>query len=247
MALIILSGNTSLADTNSGSLAVSPDLINISAFYNGSEVQISANVPACDNAVIVLEGKDEEVTLNRKGRVGPIWLNVAQLTIDGLPDAYILATSDNLDSICSLQEQNTLRLGKHALRELMQLSSNKPLTGKEFDEFLKLKVHNHTYNMKEKVELEPGQQGTEKVSTHFKVPSIMAPGDYKICLFCFKDGKVENQLESSIKIERTGMPKLMNSLAYDYAALYGLIAILVAMGVGILMDIIFNSVPGSGH
>jgi uncharacterized protein (TIGR02186 family) len=210
-------------------------------------VQISADVSDCDDAVIVLKGKEEEVTLNRKGRVAGIWLNVAQITISGLPDAYILATSDDLDSICSPREQEKLMLGKQALRGLMQISSNKPLTGKEFEEFLKLKTHNGTYDMKEKVEFEPARQGMEKVSSHFKIPSVMPPGTYDIHLLCFKQGKLEKEMKSELKIERISMPRLMISLAHKHAALYGLFAILVAMGVGILMDVIFNSVPGSGH
>jgi len=187
------------------------------------------------------------VTLNRKGRVAGIWLNVAQIMIDNLPDAYILAASKNLDSICPPEEQEKLGLGKKALQCLMHISSSMPLTGKEYEEFLKLKIHNGTYDMKEKVEIEPLSQSMRRVSTQFKIPSIMAPGTYKIQLLCFKQGKLENQRETELKIERIGMPRLMISLAYKYAALYGLLAILVAMAVGILMDVIFNSVPGSGH
>jgi uncharacterized protein (TIGR02186 family) len=245
--ILLMSGSVTLADNSSNGLSISPDKINVSAFYNGSEVEISANVYDCDDAVIVLKGKDEEVALNRKGRVAGIWLNVAQITISGLPEAYILAASKELDSICSAGEQEKLGLGKQALKRSMKVSSNKPLTGKEFEEFLKLKMHNGTYDMKEKVEFEPAEQGMQRVTSHFKVPSVMAPGIYNVHLLCFKQGKLESEMTSDLEIDRIGMPKLMISLAYNHAALYGLFAILVAMGVGILMDVIFNSVPGSGH
>lgn len=234
-------------DNGSGSLTIIPDHIRIGTFYDGSRVRITANTDSCDGAVVVLEGREEEVELNRKGRVAIIWMNVAQIKISGLPQAYILAASDKLDNICSEETQEKLELGLKSLRSRMQVSSDQPLTGKEFDQFLKLKTKNRTYDTDIKIDLRNISSGEEELSAVLPIPSGMPPGNYDIELYCFKNGNMVEKQSASLEIDRIGLPHFMINLANSHAAMYGLLAIFVAMIVGIIMDFIFNSLPGSGH
>jgi hypothetical protein len=79
------------------------------------------------------------------------------------------------------------------------------------------------------------------------IPSHMPPGKYDIHLYCFKEGKVLKEETTFLEIKRIGLPQLMINLANNHPAVYGLVAILVAMAVGLLMGVIFSSLPGKGH
>jgi uncharacterized protein (TIGR02186 family) len=232
------------ADDNRDSLNIIPDCIQIGTFYHGTEVRVSANAADCDGAVIVLEGNDEDIELNRKGRVAIIWMNVARITIKSLPRVYIMAASDKLENICPKEVQMKLRLGLESLRSQMEVYSDKPLTGKEFDQFLELKIHNGTYDTENKIELKPTASGGRKLSSALRIPSQMPPGMYDIHLYCFKRGEMIEENEGRLKVERVGLPDFMISLANRHAAIYGLLAISIAMVAGITMGFIFSSLPG---
>ena len=116
---------------------LSPEQIEVGLFYHGADVQVTADIPACDGAVLVLKAEEEEITLNRKGRVAGIWLNVAQVTISGIPRVYVLAGSKQLDDLCPEDVQLQLGLGFRSLRQRMKVASEKSLIGTEAEEFLK--------------------------------------------------------------------------------------------------------------
>jgi uncharacterized protein (TIGR02186 family) len=228
-------------------LILDPAQVHVSTFYQGTDVHVSAKVGECDGAVLLLTAGEEEETLNRKGRVAGIWLNVAQVTVSHVPRVYILGTSDKLENICSPEVQRELGLGEESLREQLKFTCEKPLTGSEFDEFLKLKVDNGTYNMNVKVELVSTGSGQKELSAILPVPPTVPPGNYTVLLYCFKDGKPVKRGSAELSIVRVGLARVMASLAYSEPAVYGVVAIVVAMIVGIGMGLIFSSRPGSGH
>lgn len=228
-------------------LTLEPAQVHVSTFYRGADVHVSAELGECDGAVLLLTAGEEEETLNRKGRVAGIWLNVAQVTVNHVPRIYILGTSDKLENICSPEVQKELGLGEESLRERLEFTCEKPLTGSEFDEFLKLKVDNGTYNMNVKVDLTPAGPSHKELSAVLPVPPTVPPGTYTVMLYCFKDGKPIERGSAELSIVRVGLAKVMASLAHSDPAVYGVVAIVVAMIVGIGMGVIFSSRPGSGH
>jgi uncharacterized protein (TIGR02186 family) len=239
-------GQTS-ADDSIVTLSLVPDQIKVGTFYRGARIHVSANVPICDGAVIVLEAGNEKVTLNRKGRVAGIWLNVAQVEVSNVPNVYILAASDKLENICSPFVHKQLGLGFDYLRGQMKFTCEKPLSGTEFKEFLKLKTSGGTYNLDININLEDDGPGRQEVSAVLPVPATVPPGTYNVLLYCFVDGKPVHRGTAELSIERVGLAHLMADMAYNKSALYGVMAIVVAMLVGIGMGVVFNSRPGSGH
>lgn len=228
-------------------LDVTPDQIDVGTFYSGAEVQVSAEINSCEGAAIVLEADAAEVTLNRKGRVAGIWLNVAKVTVSDAPSVYFLATSDKLDKICLPQEQERLRLGTRFLKQQTRISSEKELSGSEFDEFLKLKQHNGTYNRDLKIRLAASSPGMQRLSATLPIPATVPPGTYTIIMYAFSEGEPVQSGRAEITIKRVGLAYMMANLAQKHGAEYGALAIIVAMLVGIVMGVVFHSLPKSGH
>lgn len=240
-------GADSISVDTSVTPILKPDTIDVGTFYNGTEVLVSADVPECDGAVVVLEAGRDEIRLNRKGRVAGIWLNVAQVTVENVPRVYILAASDKLDNICPPEVCREARFGPEYLRDEIRFVCDKPLTGTEFDEFLKLKTHNGTYKLDVVIDLAPDKPGRMTLSATLPIAATIPPGTYKVLLYCFEDGRQICRGESALTVTRYGLARLMANLAQNHGAEYGLLAIAVAMAVGIIMGVIFDSLPGSGH
>ncbi len=226
---------------------LTPDTIDVGTFYNGSDVQVAADIPESDGAVLVMEAGRDEIKLNRKGRVAGIWLNVAQVTVENVPKVYILAASDSLENICSPDVRRKMQIGTEYLRDEIKFICDKPLTGTEFEEFLKLKTDNGTYNMDVGIDLTPAAPGRMTLSATLPIAPTIPPGTYQVLLYCFKDGVQIGRGKTQLVVKRIGLARMMANLAHEHAAAYGLLAIVVAMMVGIVMGVIFDSLPGSGH
>jgi uncharacterized protein (TIGR02186 family) len=250
LVLALAAGSSVPAQTPDDSLVnvtLVPDHVDVGTFYRGAKVQVSANVARCDGAVLILQAGNRSVTLNRKGRVAGVWLNVAQVKVSNVPDVYILAASDRLEDICSPEVRQQLGLGLDFLRGQMKFTCEKPLTGSEFDEFLKLKSSSGTYNTDVTIKLAPAGAGRQEVSAVLPIPATIPPQTYNVLLYCFIDGKPVERGVGTLIIERVGLARFMANLAHEKAALYGVLAIVVAMVVGIGMGVIFSSMPKAGH
>lgn len=239
---------TAYAGSESGKsgfdLSVIPDHIGVSTFYHGTEVHIYAEVPVIDGAVLKIEGQDKEVILNKKGKVVVIWLNLTYVKVKNAPQVYILAASDRLENICSPQERRELGLGLEELGERITFESDKPLNGLELNEFIKLKEHVGTYNVGSLIDVSPADQGKQILSATLPIPSAIPPGEYVIRLFCFRDGKLAHRGTIQLSIEKVGLTGFLAALANNHAAVYGVLAIAVAMIAGIIMGVVFNTRSG---
>lgn len=229
------------------SLNVVPDRVSVGAFYHGTDVEVSAETPRCDATVLILESEGTDIVLNRKGRLGPVWMNVAQITAQGAPGVYILASSENLAAICSAQEREKLGLGYEAVRRRVTFMSDKPLSGKEFDELLKLKERAGTYNEELRIEMIPFAQERQTITASIPLPSVMPSGEYLLRLYCFEDGANIAGGSAHLTIERAGLPRLEYKLAHQHAATYGIVAVLAAMAAGLATGLAFSAKGGRGH
>lgn len=232
------------ADSSPGSFMISPAHIRIGTFYRGTTARAAAEVPPCEGTVMKLVGEDENVVLNRKARVGIVWLNVAKVTVKDAPRVYLLAASGDLAGICPKQERERLELDYDSLRRRVSFESDGPLMGGEFADFVALKEHSGTYDTGGRIVMQPGQEGGQRLSAELAIPSAMPPGRYMLRLYCFEAGSLAYEDSSQITIEKVGLPRLMTNLAYNHAAIYGIVAIVVAMGMGVVMGLLFNARSG---
>ncbi|MGD8414528.1 MAG: TIGR02186 family protein, partial [Candidatus Latescibacterota bacterium] len=228
-------------------MSVDPEAINIGTFYHGTTVRVAAQTPICEGVIVTIESGEKTFILNRKARVGFLWMNVAKVTIEGAPEVYVLASSADVEAICSAKDREKLRLGVESLKGITSVSSDSPVTGEEFDEFIKLKRHTGEYNDDITIDIESGGEEMQSVTAELPLPSVTPSGSYKVSLYCFNGEKLVETATDELKIEKVGLPRLEAKLAHEHAAAYGIAAILVAMVTGITMGAIFTSRGGGGH
>jgi uncharacterized protein (TIGR02186 family) len=228
-------------------LMANPDHIEINAFYNGADVMISAIVPECDGVVLGLEGKAEQMVFNEKGRLGLFWTNLAKVTVKNSPRIYLLSTSGELPNICPESRLHKLGLGYKALKRNVQFQSTKPLTGKEFEEFVKFEKEKGLYGIVSRIRFESTADGRHVFSTIVHVPPIVPPGEYEVLVYSFKDGELSHRASRDFRITRVGLPRVMKTLAQDRPALYGILAVIVAMAGGLVVGLVLSPKRARGH
>jgi hypothetical protein len=228
------------------SIQVKPDTIEIGTFFGGAQVEVSAEIPAGSDAVIEVVGKEIEEQLLRKGRHWDIWMNVGEIDIEGAPSLY-LARSTSPDQTGS--PAGDPPFGYDALEEKASfLGDVRGLkTTRIFTEFVKLKESERLYGIHPgTLQVSPGAGDRLQVQGTFTIPPKVWPGTYQVRLSVYRDGRLAESGSAPLVVRVVRLPAMLSTLARRHGALYGLLAVGVAVLFGYLTGLVFRGAKG-GH
>jgi uncharacterized protein (TIGR02186 family) len=223
--------------------------VNIGLMYNGDYIYFFGSVPDTSADVIVklVSTEDIPLSVNRKGKVALLWMNVKQFTVTGLPLMYKIHSTRPIHQILDYRLACELGIGYDVLRDQMRL---KIIRGKPspddpetvFNGILKLKQEANLYNIDEKrIEI----TGGKLFKHYFRFPSAAKEGTYRAESYIFKNGKLIGKGVDEVVIKKKGIEAAFTNLAYKHPAAYGVISLVVALGMGLLVGFIFKR--GGGH
>jgi len=215
--------------------------IEINANYRGTALKVTGKNARYQDIILKLEGKPQEIELNRKGKWLFLWMNVGKVKVENAPAIYYVISTKELNEISPDSVMIPLNVGYSALEKKIQFNSEEPLNGDEFSEFILLQEHQDRYRvLSGSIEFESVSQNLDNFSVVFDLPAMIPPGTYTLTGLSFKEGNLESQATSKLVVEKKGLPLIITNLAYNSAALYGIVAILAAILTGLLMGVIFG-------
>lgn len=226
-----------------------PNAVMIETFYNGTSVSVSGKVAADNEVVIVLKGRSEDLTLKKKGKaLGLLWMNLGDVTFYQVPSLYLLYASKNLDEFTHVDRKqwDQLGIGFESLGRKIEISS--PLAEKDslIQEFIKLKQSQGLYAVSPQAVQFTNIDGQWKsFQADVQVPSRIVPDDYELTVMEIHDGTVIATAAEPLKVKMAGLPQMLSNLAFNHGALYGVLAVLIAIGAGLLMDFFFGQSEGA--
>ena len=231
------------------SLKVDPSEIGVDLFYSGTAVHAEGVIPAGYGAAIICRGQERAVDLKRKGKVFRIlWMNVADVVLEDVPALYLLSTSSALAELAPLPVLRELGVGYEALEARALRSSGQNASADDFREFLKLKESEQLYSVDEGgVKVESGPNGAMRVSAGCLLPTKAPWGEYEVALFGFKEGQGHLLRSERLRLAPAGVTASISTLAEHHGLLYGVLAVLIALGVGVVTGLAFGLVPKKGH
>ncbi|SFM68971.1 TIGR02186 family protein [Thermodesulforhabdus norvegica] len=218
---------------------VTPEIINIDAFYHGTYIAVSGYVPEDANVAVRFIGSPQEFHLKRKGKIfGLLWMNMDTVTFKGAPGTVIVYASS-----AELAE----RLGLKSLRDKITIETESEVDRSLlFNEFLKLKKSEGLYSENVgTISFGGASGGNRQFFARVHLPSRLAPGHYKLQVYVLSEGKVGQVLERPIEVRLTGFPAILAALAFNHSALYGILATVIAVFAGLLMGFLFGGKGGS--
>jgi hypothetical protein len=226
-------------------LTLSPTAVSIGAFFNGQTVTVSGTIPAGAQAVLEVIGTSADEHLMRKGRRGPLWMNVGEITVRSAPSLYlVMSTAKELLTAAP----PTATWGYQALKQRITFSGTIETGEREkfMGQFLQLKESEHIYaSWPGALKLAAAAGGESKVTASFPLPTNTKPGTYKVCLSVIQDGKVASHPCADLTVALVGFPALLASLAYQHGLAYGVLAVVIAIVTGFAMGFLFKG--GGGH
>ena len=223
--------------------------VDIGLMYNGDYIYFFGNVPDASADVIVklTSTEDTPLAVNRKGRVALFWMNVKQYNVTGLPQLYKIHSTRPISQILDAHRARELGIGYDVLKERMQLGlvRGKPDESDRdvvFDGILRLKREANLYNIDEKrVEI----TGGKLFKHYFRFPPAAKEGTYRAESYIIKNGELVGKGVDEVVIQKRGIEAAFTKAAYHHPVIYGLVSVLVALGMGLLVGFLFKK--GGGH
>lgn len=230
--------------------AASKNLIEIGLSYRGDRVHFFGvnPVPGTDLIIRLTAAKDEKIKLSVKGKVGPFWMTVKQYEVTGAPFMYKIHASKPVKEIVSNATAQELELGYPAIRHKMKMHLIRGKAApddadKVFQGLLKIKERANLYNIVEdpaRLEVAEG-----KLFKHyFRFPAAATEGNYQVESFCFQKGELVGYGKDVIKIKKVGLENWLTDTSQNKPVFFGIMAVLIAMGAGLLVGFIFRK---GGH
>ena len=230
--------------------AASKNLIEIGLTYHGDEVHFFGvnPVPGSDMVIKLTAEKEEAIKFSVKGKVGPFWMTVKQYEVSGAPFIYKIHASKPLKEIISPATAEELELGYAAVRHRMKMhlirGEAAPADADNvFKGLLKIKERANLYNIVE----DPArlQVSEGKLFKHyFRFPAAATEGRYQVESFCFQKGQLVGYGKDVIEIKKVGLENWLTQTSQNQPIFFGILAVVVAMGAGLLVGVIFRK---GGH
>lgn len=230
-------------------VTVEPTKVLMGAFYNGTTVSVTGDIPSDSEALIRLTGHLENSMLKQKGRaLGILWMNLGDVAFHNIPSVFLLCPSKAVNAL--MQEGGEswlgLGLGMEAVRKKAEIKSASEDEDELFQEFVKLKQKKGLYGIQEgMISYKEHGSNMKSFSGTVTLPSTLPQGKYKIEVFAIKDNAVLGYEVKEIGAEESGTAAFISTLAFEHGTIYGVLAVLVAIFAGLLTGIMFKGEKGA--
>jgi len=235
VAVLTLSAS-SRADTLVADL--SQHLVAITTGFAGADVLLFGAVEGHGDVVVVTRGPERPAVMHRKSRILGVWANTASMTFDRVPSFYGIASSRPLEEIAPATVLARNEMGVDRLRLALPRAKASPNVAAEWRaglirNFQKSglyanSVRNVTF------------LGNRLFRTRITLPANVPTGTYQVQVFLLVDGRVVSAQTTPLSVSKIGGEALVFDFAYSQPAMYGLIAIILALMAGWLAHLAFR-------
>lgn len=222
---------------------VSTRTVAVTSAFSGTEIVVFGSV---DNSrqesaesgyydvVVVVEGASAPTIVREKTRMLGIWVNSERVRFETLPLYRAVASTRPLEEIAEARilSVNGVNLDR-TLRGPMGSAKSLAFGAAA----IRLKRRDGLY-----VNQEFGVAfiGRTLFRAGVKLPANIPVGPLDVRVLLFKDGKVLASKAATVRLERQGLERLIYDFAYEHPFFYGLLAVSLAVGAGLIASAVFQ-------
>ena len=179
--------------------------------------------------VVVLKGPAEPIRLREKERIAGIWMNSGSSDFRSAPSFFAVASSRSIEEIVDPLTAAIYELGT----EFIQLSPSGQIEPEEQARFASGLV-----DMRRRAGLYKEEVGGVRISegvlyqARIALPSNVTTGEYTAETFAIADGRVLATATADIEVVKVGLEGRVVQAAERWSLLYGLMAIVLSLGMG---------------
>ena len=238
LLVVLVAGAASQLRPNGLVADLSDHLVAITTGFAGAEVLLFGAIEEPGDVVIVVRGPEEQVVMHRKSRLAGIWVNTASITFESVPSFYAVAATRPLDEIAASSVLLRNQIGLDHLQIDLPRAKASENVAEEWRAALKrAKQRENLYSA------ELGRVvflGARLFRSDVFFPANVPTGTYQVQVYLIRDGAVVNAQTTPLIVSKIGLEAEIFDFAHNNSALYGVVAILVALVAGWLAHIAFR-------
>ena len=255
------------AKADSG-LTLSTKEVDINAFFSGKTLTVSGRIPATDDVIVEISGRETKSVFDLKGRKGLFWMTKGSVTLEHVPELYLMLCPNRLageqepgrTKVCgrhaqdrklkdqkikdrqgSGQQAMPLGLGIEHIEQQAKVSGSVDVPQNIFDMFFALEKKAHLYNrIKGAVTYSDERNGTKKFIATCHLPALIDTGAFNVVATTLDHGMVKYRTKNTFEVKEVGFVKLVDHLSSDRRLAYGVTAVVIALFAGLVMALVFK-------
>ncbi|HET9149749.1 MAG TPA: TIGR02186 family protein [Alphaproteobacteria bacterium] len=218
---------------------LSSHLVAITTGFNGAEILLFGAVEGPGDVVVTVRGPAEDQIVRRKVRVAGVWVNGPEVEFQNVPEYYAVFASRPLEQVITPELADLHQIG--AQHVALNTDSKRPAAeiASFRDALLRTKEREGLYPRK------VGRLsflGRRLFRTNLVFPGNVPTGSYTVEVLLIRGGSVESAQTTPLYISQAGISADVYEFAHRQSALYGVIAIFVALATGWLAGAVMRRV-----
>jgi len=232
-------------------LKLTPPAVEMGMFYSGAELRIEGTVQAGSEPIVVIRGAGREEIFNKKGKAGPIWVNVGKVRISGVPSLFLRFSPEPVRNFVHRAEIDEHQLDEASIRHQMRIEPDQDRDA-IVESWLALKAQEGTYGLsRQGVRLGTAKEGRVPYWVEFHWPKKAPPARCQVSVYECRDGTIIGTTTATLPVLKVGVPAGLAKLAAERAVLYGVVAVVAAavfgFGIDFLAALIFGRKRAAAH
>lgn len=213
--------------------------IEITTGFTGTSLLLFGATDGPGDVVIVVRGPRREVVVRRKERIGGIWVNGSEQRFESVPGYYFVASSRPLAEIAS-----EAMLARHQIGiRRLPLPAAGSVPADRLKPFrtglVEIKQTQGLFSVA------PGRIARVEdrlFRADVTFPANVPTGAYTADVYLFRSGVVVGSTRTTLAVRKAGMEAAVYDFAHQHSAIYGILAIAIALFAGWLAGAIFRKV-----
>jgi uncharacterized protein (TIGR02186 family) len=200
------------------------------------------DLPGYYDVVVVVEGTPFPMVVRRKSDVAGVWVNTSSVTFSSVPSYYAIASNRPIEEIAGPQV-----LERHAIGFAHIKMTPSPGYQWAFDDFELAAFKAAVIRLKQDqglfvVQAKDGVTftGRSLFRSTIALPANVPVGPLVARTYLFRNGNVLSAHIARVTLERAGIERVVHTFAFHYPATYGLLAVLLAVVLGLLASTYFR-------
>lgn len=237
-----------LAAVSAGAASAAPlvaDLssrqIRITTGFTGTNLLLFGATDGAGDVVVVVRGPKRDTVVRRKERIGGIWVNASTMRFSQVPAYYFVAASRPLNEITNARTLERLRIGVDRVEIPAQEDEAAPTDRIEIFRkgLIELKQSQGLFS---DGSVHVAMIGDRLFRADLTFPANVPTGGYTAEVYLFREGRMVGSSKTALAVRRAGMEAAIFDFAHEQSAVYGIVAILVALLAGWLSGVVFRKV-----
>ena len=222
---------------------LSQDNVKISTNFLGAKILLFGAYDGIqgDDIIVVVSGPKGLVTVQKKEKVLGVWVNTKKINYINAPKYLYIASNRDINEILNYKTRKISEIGLNNLNVRMQPGEN--ISTKEEETWRKALTRNM---LKSKLwSLDENSVKLNKnalFKTYVALPSNVPTGIFNVKILHYRNNKLISKERSTINVSKSGMSAEIYNIAQNYSTLYGIFAVLLAVLIGWITNIIFRKI-----